>query len=186
MYAPADPERLLSYLGEQQERLQETSAAIQQIIPSLKHQLQENQSEYRAEIFEGLRGIRNFFDLSKQDLRKGDVLYTLGYNSMASQLFSGYFKEYHAWKDKQKIYSKVIFTYDAWFGKKREKRKYAEQRYLPKGVSPPGFMHFFKDWVGLIILTEKQKLCIAVKNQELADSYVQYFNLLWKQSVPGK
>ncbi|MDO8627276.1 MAG: hypothetical protein Q7K42_02320, partial [Candidatus Diapherotrites archaeon] len=75
---------------------------------------------------------------------------------------------------------------DAWFAKKREKREFAEQRYLPKGINPPGFFYFFKDYVGIIILTEKQKLCLVIKNQEVANSYVDYFNLLWKQSIPAK
>ncbi|MDO8427808.1 MAG: helix-turn-helix domain-containing protein, partial [Candidatus Diapherotrites archaeon] len=112
VYSAANPLRLLDYAEELKDKVDETKIQLEKILPLLESKFLATRADYHAEIFEGLRGIRNFFDLSKKDLKKGEVLYTLGYTQEASSLFSGYFKEYHRWKAKQKVLSRVIFTYD--------------------------------------------------------------------------
>lgn len=83
---------------------------------------------------------------------------------------------------KRGLQAKILYDYDSWFAKKREARPHAEQRYLPKKIHTPAFIHIFRDYVGIMVVTEEQKICIVIKNKEVADSYKQYFELLWRQA----
>jgi hypothetical protein len=41
-------------------------------------------------------------------------------------------------------------------------------------------VHIFRNYIGIMVITEDQKTCIVIKNKEVADSYREYFELLWK------
>ena len=153
---------------------------LETALPSLESEYEAEKTEYRVELFEGLRGIKSVYDISFDQLKKGEEMYTIGYPVLASQLLNAYFKEFHKKLAKKGIVAKILYDYDTWFSKKREPRPHAEQRYLPKGIKTPAFIHIFKDHIGIMVVTEKQKLSIFIKNKEVADSYIHYFNLLWR------
>ena len=122
------------------------------------------------------------FDMSLHESKKGDTCYAFGYPPYASVLFDDYWRNYYRQCDKKGIYRKVIYDYSAWFLKKREKRKMTQSRYLPKGILTPTWAFIFGDKVATVIVTEEQKVCFLVQNKSVAESYIQYFNLLWKNS----
>ncbi len=179
--------QLLSFLKEKKESfdmaLEAQERQLEKVIPELEAKRLSKKEEEYAEIYEGIRGIKAFFDLSLIECQRGDELCVVGYSKIASQIFNAYFKEYNKKRAKKGIIAKVIFDYDAWFGKKREKRKLAYYRYLPKTMKTPAFIYIFKDRVGTIIITENQKLCFMIKNKEVAESYKHYFNLVWKSAI---
>ena len=117
------------------------------------------------------------------DNPKKHKCYVLGYSKEASLYFHAYYRQFHKERIKRKIPGKVIYDYETWFLKNRNKRKYVEQRYLPKGIKTPAFIFIFGDTVGTIVFTKEQKLCFMIKNAVVADSYKIYFNLLWKTAI---
>lgn len=177
----AAPERLLAFVEKRKEELDQNEAKIRQILPQLK--LKQGKQEQKAEIFEGIRGIKTFFDMVYTETPKGGHAYAIGYPLLASKLFNAYFTDVRKKNQRYKIRFKVIYNYNTWFAKKREKRQYYEQRYLPKGIASPAWIYFFGDVVGIITVTEEQKICFMIKNKEVAESYLNYFNLIWKQAI---
>ncbi len=154
---------------------------VDQSIPLLEKAFFEaTNSNYNVEVLEGLRGIKTVYDLSLSLNKAGGKMYTIGYPLLASTLLNAYFKEFHKKLTARSIRAKVLYDYDTWFAKKRESRPYADQRYLPKGIKTPAFIHIFNDYVGIMVITEHQKLSILIKNREIAQSYLEYFNLLWR------
>jgi len=118
-------------------------------------------------------------------LKSKEEILVAGYPPEASEYFHAYFRDYHKRRIKKKVSGKVIYDYETWFSKKRGKRKYVQQRYLPKGIKTPAFLYIFEDIVGTIVFTKEQKLCFMIKNKEVSNSYKAYFNILWKQSTRG-
>lgn len=155
------------------------------LLPTLASEYSVEKRTYSVEILEGLRGIKSVYDLALNATRKGDTMYTMGYPVLASQLLNAYFREYHRKLNHKGVKANIIYDYDTWFGKKRARRPHAEQRYLPKGIRTPGFVHIAADYVAIMVVTEKQKTAILIKNREVAESYIQYFNLIWNVSRPG-
>ncbi|VVC03996.1 HTH-type sugar sensing transcriptional regulator TrmB [Candidatus Bilamarchaeum dharawalense] len=174
------PLALRHLLDLKEQELSGLKSELETALPSLESEYEAEKTEYRVELFEGLRGIKSVYDISFDQLKKGEEMYTIGYPVLASQLLNAYFKEFHKKLAKKGIVAKILYDYDTWFSKKREPRPHAEQRYLPKGIKTPAFIHIFKDHIGIMVVTEKQKLSIFIKNKEVADSYIHYFNLLWR------
>jgi sugar-specific transcriptional regulator TrmB len=149
-------------------------------LPSLEREFDAEKSDYQVELLEGIRGIKTVYDLAIDLLKPGEEMCTIGYPLLASEIFNAYFKEYHKKMVKRRLKARILYDYATWFAKTRESRPHAEQRFLPKGVATPAFIHIFGDYVGIMVVTEKQKLSILIKNKEVAESYLQYFDLLWK------
>ncbi len=176
------PETLAHLIELKEHELETTKEEFQSLLPSLKSDFEAEKHTYSVEVLEGLRGIKSVYDLSLEIVKKGDYMYTMGYPKLASQLLHAYFNYYHKTMKKRKLRARIIYDYDTWFSKRRPLRPHAEQRYLQKGIHTPGFIHIVKDYVAIMVVTEKQKTAILIKNKEVAQSYMQYFNLIWKIS----
>jgi sugar-specific transcriptional regulator TrmB len=174
------PTVLRHLLDLKEKELEGLKGELESCLPSLEREFNIEQSEYRVELLEGIRGIKTVYDLALDITASGEEMCTIGYPLLASEVFNAYFKEYHKKLAKRRLRARILYDYDTWFAKKRDSRPHAKQRFLPKGVKTPAFIHIFKDYVGILVVTEKQKLSILIKNKEVAESYLQYFNLLWK------
>ncbi|MBI5227190.1 hypothetical protein HY988_01260 [Candidatus Micrarchaeota archaeon] len=174
------PSVLRHLLDLQEAELVKLKVELEEIMPSLEAEFGSEKSEYNVELLEGLRGIKSFYDFALENTPKGGKMFTIGYPLLASNLLNAYFRDFHKKLAKSGLKTRVLYDYDTWFAKKREPRPHVEQRYLPKGIRTPAFMNIFQEYVGIMVVTEKQKLCILIKNKEVAESYFQYFDLLWK------
>ena len=77
---------------------------------------------------------------------------------------------------------RIIYDEDAKvYGKKRQKLRNTQVRYLPKSMKTPALIEIFEDYVATMIVIPKP-IIFLIKNKEAADSYLQYFNLVWKLS----
>ena len=87
------------------------------------------------------------------------------------------------------IYSKVrykgaeikvkIIAYD----KKITNIPLAEIRYLPKKYESPVAMNIYGNKTAIILWAEKP-IVIAIREKEIADSYRNHFELMWKLAKP--
>ncbi len=179
-YFNANRPDILGHLLElKEDELSETKREFEAVLPKLRAEFEAEKHTSNIEVLEGLRGIKFVYDFSLELVKKGDTMYTLGYPLLASQLLNAYFKEYHKEISARGVHARIIYDHDTWFSKRRETRTHADQRYLPKGIHTPGFIHIVKDYVAIMVVTEKQKSAILIKNKEVAESYLQYFNLIW-------
>ncbi len=186
-YSALPPQRLKIMINDRkdfyQRQLKQQEKALSELIPLLEfHQEKVGQKEY-AEIMEGVSGIKSFFEMLIEEMKPGETALQIGYSKYAGDLLDEYFNEYNNRMLKKGIRSMVIFEHDAWFRKKRHGRSHATYRYLPKKLKTSAFASIFHDKVGIMIATEKQKLCILIRNQEIADSYREYFRFMWRHSI---
>ncbi len=188
-YRALPPQRLKILIDDQKDlykkRLLQQEKALNGLVPLLEFHRREEGKEY-AEILEGVRGIKTFFEMLLEEMKSGETTLMAGYTKYAGELFDEYFNDYNNRIRKKGIKVMMIFEHDAWFRKKRHGRPHATYRYLPKSVKASAFICIYHDKVGIIIVTEKQKLCFLIRNQEISGSYREYFKLMWKQSInPG-
>ena len=120
------PKRLHEFIEEKKREVEEKEKELKSILPILNKITQK--TETKAEILSGPRGIRAFFDMSILDNPKKEDILVLGYSKEASLYFHAYFREYHKERVKKKISGKVIYDYETWFLKDRDKREYEEKR----------------------------------------------------------
>lgn len=185
-YKAAEPVHLIDFIKNKEKELAVEEQNVRNLLPQLEATYTNAGKKEVAEIFEGINGIKTVFEMSLAETKRGDTIHLLGYPLLASQIFHEYNQDYHARRSKQGIKFRSIFNQNAWFSKKREKRSFIEQRYLPEDTVTPAFVIIFNDIVGNIIVTPNQKLCVLIRNKEVAQSYLNYFDMLWKQAVKPK
>ena len=84
-------------------------------------------------------------------------------------------------REKKKIKTKMLFNYRQ---KETTKLLYSNKKYLGTTTkfiqhTSPVAINIYKDRT-VIIIFGKQITSIHIKSQDVADSFIEYFNLLWK------
>lgn len=157
--------------------LNEKELRLKNILPQLllSQNLAKDKSE--AHIFEGTKAVRHmlnhFLDLKR-------TRYVYGVPKIASKMIGeGFMEDYHKRRIKMGIEMRHIYNSDA---KDRihflNKFELTESRYLPKEYDSPVATNICGDEVVLILYSEKP-LVIQIKNEQIAKSYKNYFDLLW-------
>ena len=164
-YRAAEPEIVLNYLKEQQEK-------ISQVIPDLKKLQFSIKEKIVVEVFKGEQGIKT----ALKDIlaKKKEVV---GY-SVAGQLrkFLPRFAEYYFLEqEKHKIKHRFIYT----TGTARPPSKFYEIRYLPKEYAGMTIILCYDDTI-LNLIWEPEMTAIIIKCKQIADNYRKHFELLWK------
>lgn len=155
---------------------------IKQDIPRLEEMYNSSEQMQEAEILQGTNGIKNFTEMILEKLSKGDTFYIMGAPKESTEKLGAYFQEWHERRVKKGINCKILFNEDSVErANARKKTSLTEVRILPSHVKTPALIDIGKDYVATLIFGEKP-LCILIKNKKVYESYLSYFDLLWKIS----
>ena len=181
-YQAKDPEQLLDYMDEKEKSLIKKKEKLKKIIPVLKAQYEEKKYKPIAEVYEGVKGFKTFYEWTLKELEKGETIHIMGVPKEANKKFEGYLVEWNKKRIQKGIKMKIIYNHDCKeFGIKREKMKFTEVRYMKQEFETPAWIDIFKDYV-VTINVHGTPVCFLIKNKESADSYKKHFEILWKQS----
>ena len=90
---------------------------------------------------------------------------------------------FHKRRIKMGINMKIIYNSDTKeYGKIREHMKLSEVRYFENLISP-NWIDIFSEAIMLTVMIEGEPISFVVRNNELADSFRSYFDMLWNISV---
>lgn len=179
-YQAKSPERLVYYLKEKQNILAEKTFELKKILPDLKARYESKKYLPTAEVFEGEKGFKTFYEWVLDELSKGEHIDILGVPREANERFSGFFLEWNKRRIMKGIKMRIIYNSDCRdYGKRREKMKLTEVRYMKKELETPAWIDIFQDYV-VTINVHGVPICFLIKNKESADSYRKWFELLWK------
>lgn len=155
---------------------------IKDEIPRLQKMYEYAEPIQEAEILQGIRGIKTFTEMILNKLEKGDTFYILGAPKEATETLGAYFQEWHERRAKKGIKCKILFNEEAKErATQRKKTPLTEVRIMPSKIITPALIDIGKDYVTTILFGERP-LCIVVKNKKIYESYLNYFELLWKIS----
>jgi len=181
-YQAKDPENLLEYLKQKEKELEQKEIQLIEIIPKLKEKYQQYKDKVITETYEGIKGFKSFYGWTLKELEKGDTINILGVPREANEKFQAYLLDWNKQRIKAGIKMRIIYNQDSKeFGKKREKMKLTEVRYMKPELETPAWIDIFNDYV-VTINVHGEPICFLIKNKESADSYKEYFELIWKQS----
>ncbi|MAH07620.1 hypothetical protein CMI38_05225 [Candidatus Pacearchaeota archaeon] len=156
---------------------------VEEILPELDEISKFAEPTQEAEILQGVSGIKTFTEDILEKLDKDDTFYILGAPKESNEFLAPYFKEWHKKRIKKGIKCKILYNHD--FSKEwvemRKKSPLTEVKILPKIIRTPVLVDISKDQVATILFGDKPQ-CIVIKNKKIAESYIAYFNMLWKMS----
>lgn len=179
-FEATDPERLLSYIEEQKEKLTEKEKSIQKIIPELKKQIPSTLPHAEAHVFAGKEGFKT---IRKDVLKQKKDLYLIGAIGKENKFLKYFFPNFNKLRIKNKIKWKILYDAEV-RGKKITKLPLMETKFLPKEYSSPAVINIYGDKVVNVLWKDDNPICFMIINKEIADSYRNWFKLLWKTAKP--
>ncbi len=164
-FEASSPERLKEIIEEKQKSLSE-------ILPQLNELYNQAKEKQETNFYKGTEGLKTIF----QDQLESKEILILGASSEAFEILPFYFKWYDKDRVKRRIKTRIIAN-------KRFNKPIplSEIRYLPEKYANPLAINIWNDKVA-IILWKAPPLAIVIKQQEIADSYKKYFELIWKMA----
>ncbi|KYK27083.1 hypothetical protein AYK26_00085 [Euryarchaeota archaeon SM23-78] len=185
-FSVAEPSRLLDFLRKKEEDIKIQQQEIKKILPQLEQEYELQKVKQEAEVFEGLEGLKNIREQYLKIMKKGDEIYFFGVPSSAYHRMEAYYSDWNERRIKKGIKSYTVFTEEAKnhsYVKEKLKHKDTFIRFLPKGILTHAWIEIYGDTV-VIAINYKKPMSVVINNKYVADSYKQYFDLLWKTAKP--
>ena len=162
---PSDPENILDYLREKEEK-------AKTIRPELHVLKKLAQKEIKVETYKGASGLKSVF---RDILRERADYLGYGEGERFQHVLPGFYEQFRVQSEKLGIKLRLIFKK----GVKISGRKGLEVRYLDYISPTTTFIYGNKI---AIIIWEPQPTAIKITDRQTADSYRNYFEILWKNA----
>ncbi len=176
LYSPVTPKRLLSVLEERKEDLVS-------LLPSLLKDYESVKSEKEINVMLGIEGLKTMYNEILSLNKDYDGIGPLKSFSVLQYRFIQYLKKFAKTdirfrfilidmpdikENLSKLSSPFLSIKERW-----------KVRFIPKNYFSPVAVNIYGDTVALIIW-EDEPLVISIKNKNVAKTFRNYFNLLWK------
>jgi sugar-specific transcriptional regulator TrmB len=183
-YISAPVERINDFLDEKKKELENEKELISKIIPGLKQIQDKNSDKLKIEVFTGWKGMETVYATLIKKLKVGELIYTLGadkgFNWEKTKIF---FHKYGILSRSKKIKTRIIFNESArQYVSEMEKEaniKY-DKKFLMK--TTPIEISVAADYTAIVML-KQEPVVILIKDKETAESFMIYFNELWKTAT---
>lgn len=184
-FSAASPEKIKDYLQRKKDELNKVQEQVNNILPSL-FLLEKTQSDTpEIAIFTGWEGMATVYQEELAQAKKGDKLHVIGASKGANtEQTERFFSKYGSICFDKGLNLRMLFNTSA-----RDYVKRIEQhikhtynkRFLFQKT--PTEVSIFKETI-FIVLLRQEPIIIRIKNKETADSFRQYFEVLWEKAKP--
>jgi sugar-specific transcriptional regulator TrmB len=176
-FVAAHPKKLLDWIDLKKEDVEKERLAVEKLIPDLLKLRLPKEKKVAVEVYEGKEGIRTMLKEtveSSKDTKKEFLIF----GAIAGQLREldpVYHKRYYEERKRYKIHSRYIFIQ----GEHHPNAPFSEYRYLPKHYKSFVATCVHGDEVSFWLLS-KPEIVILIRSKELAETYRNNFEVLWK------
>ena len=174
------PEEILNIIKDEKEKLTEKESTLKNVIPYLKSIQKTEIEQQKANVYEGLKGIKAFHNKILNKAKPNTEICILGVPKIANELLEGYFIEFHKNRIKKKIRIKILYSYEA--KEKVGERKnlsLTEAKYLGKEIKTPAVIWVYNGLIAIFDF-DKKPVCYELINSEIYTSFLSYFEFLWR------
>jgi sugar-specific transcriptional regulator TrmB len=180
-FSPANPNQIFDFLEEKKEDIQNQEQTLNKIVPDILKRINATKEFQRVEVFYGFKGLKTAHQKeidrysSKETLR---VLGIMGREKYPKSIYNFYINNLYSKRITSKVKIKKILDKEAKEHRK-DHEKEAQIKYVPY-VSPVAIVTI-GDLTIIDIVTENP-IIITIESKEVAESFIQQFELLWKLS----
>ncbi|MBI4149848.1 hypothetical protein HY488_00430 [Candidatus Woesearchaeota archaeon] len=167
-YEVLPPQNLLALVKKKKENLNK-------LLHLLTARYEDTKDTQIINFFKGPEGIKTILD---DIIIKGKEVLVIGAITVPNE-FVDIFRRYRQRRLGTGIHSKLLFTED-----QRGKFKHIkldQVRYLPEEYKNIATTAVYANKVGIILFT-REPIAISIKVPDIAESYRNYFNLLWEMA----
>lgn len=182
-FEAADPKRILDYVNEKEEKINQQKRDLDNLIPQLELKKKLSQYQSKAAIFKGIKGAETAFADILKTMEKGEEYYVMGATS-PTPTFGRFIRHYHERRSKKGIKVKLLFSEQ---GKEWAERikdlPFTEIKFAPSQLFASSFISIYKNKMLITVSTQKDIILFRIDNKEIADSFRSQFELLWNQET---
>lgn len=175
-FEASNPKRLLELLKERENK-------IEKLIPELS-ELYKFKDKLEIKVYKGKEGIKAIYE-DMLDEKPSEWL-SMGSGGETFKLMPAYLEDFHKRRIKLKISARGLLINNKLSkerGKQLAKKGLTTIKYLPKNFLTPTIINIYNDKVTLYSSSkEKIPFIIKIENGDLAKSFKEYFEWLWRLS----
>jgi sugar-specific transcriptional regulator TrmB len=158
---------------------------LEELVPKLLERAGKSQLEDEVRVYQGKKGIHQYYLEVTRKQPPGSETYILGVNS--ERYFEIFDKEGYAFRimEEMRVEKKVIWKL-LLFGPKEEEirlnrgRPHVELRLLPDAIKAPNDIMIWHNRVGMLFYGEEPYV-IDIMGPTVVEGFREYFNVFWKQ-----
>ncbi len=181
-FSPANPRHILDFLDQKEKEIEKEKDYVNQILPTLLLKFSETKEKVNVEVFQGWNGMKTVFDDLLSECEKGDRCYAFGASKGESEKVADmFFLKHSKIRENKGIITNIVFNEEL---RKRKERitffinaKNHIVRFMDQ--TTPAEIMMYKNKTCIIILA-KEPLVIRVTSDEVMQSFLQYFDVMWK------
>ncbi len=183
-FKPTNPKQILGYLEDKKQQISKIEKEARSILPNLLTLYSASKGEQEIELISGQKGLEIIFKEQVELLKKGETCFVIGgTKGVDEEIVQAFFEKVHIWREKKGIKTKMLFNLRQ---KESTKRLYSSKKYPATKTkyiqhTSPVAINIYKDRTVIIIFGNKIN-SIHIKSQDVANSFIEYFNLLWSSA----
>ena len=183
-FSAANPRHIMDFLDKKQNDVEKEKQFVEAMLPQLMFKFNQASEKTNVEVFYGWKGLKTVFDDLLYECNNGDENFVFGASiGENNEKADRFFVKYSELIEKKGMVSYIVLNEDLRDRDTRTKffikLKNHNIRFLFQ--STPCEITIYKNKIFLTILKAKP-LVIRITSKEVADSFKQYFNLMWKQA----
>ncbi|MBW2990041.1 hypothetical protein KY358_07035, partial [Candidatus Woesearchaeota archaeon] len=171
-FKAADPKELFSYLENRKRGIEDNEKSISAILPSLLKLKAARKKKPEIEVYAGRPGFKSVFN---DILNTGKDFIAFGASGEFERTLPGFSSIFIKKRELKKIKARLV----AVKGTYPVKTPLNEYRWIPKEFSSPSTTVVYGNKAAILLWLE-EPLAIMIESKEVAESYKNYFELLWK------
>jgi predicted transcriptional regulator len=182
-FKAASPKKILEIFEKQSKEFNEKKKEIERAIPELISYTNKLQKEPEAEVYYGIEGLETLFNQQVRELKRGENNYVIGITHIKDygEQVANFFRHLQKERDKKGIISNFLLGENAKGSfDYMEKSKFCNLKYLPYSSLVSINVHKETSIIGVFV--GGNPILFKISSKEVADTFKEYFELLWKQA----
>lgn len=177
-FAAMEPRRIIDYLEERQERLEEDKKLMTRLLPELERHKKAAEHKTEATLYDGYKAVTNFFRNIVDELKPGEEYYVIGAGYGEVPGLRAFFYKHHARRIDKGIKLNMLANHDLKGKLEKTTGSNSEIRFLPHYFVTNMEIVFYKNKVFIAMFTKEPK-GFLLESDEAVKSFGAYFNGLW-------
>lgn len=180
-FKAVSPKQVLQYIDDQKDEIAKAEDLAKRVLPELMARFASSEEEQEVGLLVGLKGLEIIFHEQIEMMKKGEACYVIGgTRGSDEESVYAFFHKIHVLRQKKRILTKMLYNMDqrhlieAHYSNKEF--PLTETRYI-KLMSPVA-INIYRDRT-VIIVFGKKITSIQIISQDVADSFLEYFRMLW-------
>ncbi len=177
-FEAASPERIIKYLDEKEEEVKQKRNLVNSVLKDLETRRKLSKEPQEATIYKGKKGLKS---IAEDVIKTKKELLVFGAEGKFVDIFTHYAEQWHMKRGILKIPMKIIYNEKIRAKKSKAKFPVMKMRFNSNIHDTPATTWIYGDKTAIIVWSD-QPIATLIRSKDVADSYRQFFNILWDSS----